>query len=161
MNRVHEDKLEAGGKKVAIVAGRFNDAVTRRLVDGAIDCFVKHGVDSGAVDVYWVPGSFEIPQMAWKLSGEHRLDGIVCLGAIIRGETNHFDILSESVIRSIAEIPAMGNLPVTYGIITAESFKQAMNRAGGKNGNKGWDGALALIELMSLWGGERRRGQEA
>ena len=152
MPTVHEGNLDAGKKRVAIVAGRFNDFVTSRLVSSAVDCLVRHGVDDKDIAVHWVPGSFEVPQLALRLGKTGKLDGIVCLGAIIRGETNHFDNLCTSVIRSVSDIPTLCDVPVTYGIVTAETLDQAMNRAGGKNGNKGWDSALALIELMSHWG---------
>ena len=148
---VHERNLSAANRKIAIVVGRFNDFVTTRLVSSAIDCIVRHGGSSSDVDVYWVPGSFEIPQLAMKIAESKEFDGIICLGTIIRGETSHFDNLSASVIASIAEIPARWLIPVSYGIVTADTMEQAMNRAGGKNGNKGWDSALAVIEMIALW----------
>ena len=151
MATVHEADLNGNGKKVAIVVGRFNDFVTKRLVQSAVDCVEKHGVGSSDIDVFWVPGSFEVPQMAQKLGATSQFDGIICLGAIIRGETNHFDNLCSSVISSVAEVSSRSSIPVTYGIVTADTVDQAMDRAGGKNGNKGWDSALALIEMMNLW----------
>ena len=151
MPNVHEGQLDGKGKRVALVVSRFNDFVTTRLADSAIECLVKHGVASSDVDVYWVPGSFEVPQMAMRVAEVRNVDGVVCLGAIIRGETNHFDILSASVIRSVADISVRCAKPVTYGIVSADTADQAMNRAGGKNGNKGWESALALVEMMSLW----------
>ena len=151
MPNMHEGKLDASGKKVAIVASRFNDFVTHRLVEGAIDCLVRNGAESSAVDVYWVPGSFEIPQLAQKLSQSMEFDGLVCLGTMIRGDTHHFDTLSSSVIRAIADIAVRSQIPVTHGLITSDSPDQAMDRAGGKGGNRGWDSALALIEMMNLW----------
>ncbi|MDH3214710.1 MAG: 6,7-dimethyl-8-ribityllumazine synthase [Candidatus Krumholzibacteria bacterium] len=151
MPNVHEAMMKAAKKKVAIVAGRFNDFVTGRLVSSAIDCVVRHGGNSADVDVYWVPGSFEVPQLAAKIAMDKKFDGIICVGAIIRGETNHFDNLCVAVISSIAKVSMNCSIPVTYGIVTADTAEQAMNRAGGKNGNKGWDSALALIEMMSLW----------
>jgi 6,7-dimethyl-8-ribityllumazine synthase len=151
MPHVHEGELSAAGKRIAIVAGRFNDFVTKKLVASAVDCVERNGGDTDNVHVYWVPGSFEVPQLALKLARSGNFDGVVCLGAIIRGETNHFDHLSISVISSIADIPSACGLPVTYGIIAAENVEQAMARAGGKNGNKGWESTLALIEMMSLW----------
>lgn len=151
MPSVFEGELDASGKRVAIVAGRFNDFVTTRLVSSAVDCLVNHGVRSDDIGVYWVPGAFEVPQMARRIAAKGGVDGIVCIGAIVRGETNHFDILCSSVIQSIASVSAERNLPVTYGIVTADRVELALERAGGKNGNKGWDGALALVEMMSLW----------
>lgn len=158
MPNVREGSLDASEKKIAIVAGRFNDFVTNRLVKSAVECVVAHGASASDVEVYWVPGSFEVPQMAGRLAEAGKFDGVICLGAIIRGETNHFDNLCASVISSIAEIPSRCALPVTYGIITAESVEQAMDRAGGKGGNRGWDSALALIEMMSLWESQREGG---
>ena len=150
--QVHEGALSAAGKRVAIVVARYNDSVTQRLLKSAVDCFDRHGVADADVAVYWVPGAFEVPQLARKVAASGKVDGIVCLGAIIRGDTNHFDNLCDSVIASVADISARNALPVTYGIVTAENLEQAMDRAGGKNGNKGWDGAIALVEMMSLWG---------
>ncbi len=146
----HEGKLDARGKKVAIIASRFNDFVTYRLVDGAVDCFVRHGVEDSSLHVYWVPGSFEIPQLAEKLAQSKQFDGVVCLGTLVRGETHHFDVLASSVVKALADISLRSPVPVVHGLITAESPDQAMDRAGGKAGNKGWDGALALVEMMNL-----------
>jgi len=151
MPNLHEGRLDAKGKRVAIVASRFNDFVTHRLVDGAIDCLTRNGADESSLDIYWVPGSFEVPQLAHKLSQTTKFDGILCLGTIIRGDTYHFDVLSGSVFRSIADLASRSQIPVTHGLITADSPDQAMDRAGGKGGNKGWDGAQALIEMMNLW----------
>ena len=147
----HEGRHDASGKRIAVVAGRYNDFVTKPLVSAAIDCIGRHGGDPDAVGVYWVPGAFEVPQMARRIAEEGRVDGIVCIGAIIRGETNHFDILCASVISSIAEIPSRCSVPVAYGVVTADTVEAAMDRAGGKIGNKGWESALALIEMMTLW----------
>lgn len=151
MPNVHEGILVGKKKRVALVASRFNDTISSRLVSSALDCLARHGVDEGGIDVFWVPGAFELPQLALRLAKSGRFDGLICLGAIIRGETNHFDNLCAAVIRAVGDIPAQSDLPVTYGIVTADTLEQAMNRAGGKNGNKGWDSALALIEMMSLW----------
>lgn len=151
-----EGSHDATNKIVAIVAGRFNDFVTTKLASSAVDCFVEHGVEASTLETFWVPGAFEVPQMALRIANDQKVDGILCVGAIIRGETNHFDILSASVIKSVADIPAKFLLPVAYGIVSADSLEQAMDRAGGKHGNKGWESALALIEMMALW--EKGRG---
>jgi 6,7-dimethyl-8-ribityllumazine synthase len=151
MPNLHEGKLDAHGKKVAVVASRFNDFVTHRLVDGALDCLTRHGANDSSLHVYWVPGSFEIPQLAEKLAHSKKFDGVVCLGTLIRGETHHFDVLSSSVVKAIADISLRSPIPLTHGLITADSPDQAMDRAGGKGGNKGWDSALALVEMMNLW----------
>ena len=151
MPTVHEGQLNGQKKKVALVASRFNDSITTRLVSSAVDCLVRHGVDDASIGVYWVPGAFELSQLGLKLAKSGDFDGMICLGSIVRGETNHFDNLCAAVIRSVTDISVQGAIPVTYGIVTADTLEQAMNRAGGKNGNKGWDSALALVEMMSLW----------
>jgi 6,7-dimethyl-8-ribityllumazine synthase len=151
MPNLHEGTLDARGKKVAVVASRFNDFVTYRLVDGALDCLKRHGAEDSAIHVYWVPGSFEIPQLAEKLAQSKQFDGVVCIGTMIRGETHHFDVLSSSVVKAIADISLRSPIPLTQGFVTADSPDQAMDRAGGKGGNRGWDSALALVEMMNLW----------
>jgi 6,7-dimethyl-8-ribityllumazine synthase len=151
MPKVHEGILDAKGKKIAIIASRFNDFLTRRLVDGAVDCLVRHGAQDGDMEVFWVPGSFEVPQMAAQVGGTKRFDGVLCLGTLIRGETPHFDVLSSSVVRSIQDLPSKIGVPVAFGMITADTVEQAMNRSGAKQGNKGWDSAMTLIEMMKLW----------
>ncbi len=151
MPKIHEGILDAKGKKVAIVASRFNDFLTHRLVDGAIDCLVRHGARDTSIEVYWVPGSFEISQMAKQVGKSKKFHGIICLGALIRGETPHFDVLTGSVIRSVDEVASSLGLPVSFGLITADTVEQAMNRSGAKQGNKGWDSALTMIEMMKLW----------
>lgn len=151
MSRIHEGKLDATGKKVAIVASRFNDFVTKRLVEGAIDCLVRHGMKDSGIDVYWVPGSFEIAQMAQKVGSGKNIHGILCLGTIVRGETPHFDLLSSTVVRSIDRVSSQISIPLTFGILTADSMEQAIDRAGAKQGNKGWESALALVEMMRMW----------
>jgi 6,7-dimethyl-8-ribityllumazine synthase len=151
MPKIHEGVLDAKGKKIAIIASRFNDFLTRRLVDGAVDCFVRHGAEDADMEVFWVPGSFEVPQMAAQAGGTKRFDGVLCLGTLIRGETPHFDVLSSSVVRSIQDVSSKIGLPVAFGMITADTVEQAMNRSGAKQGNKGWDSAMTLIEMMKLW----------
>lgn len=158
MPEVREGVHDASGRKIAIVAGRFNDLVTAPLVDGAAECFGRHGVRDEDVVVYWVPGAFEVPQLAMQIASSGEFDGVVCVGAIIRGETNHFDVLCQSVIDSIARVSEACNLPVTYGVVSADNLDQAIDRAGGKHGNKGWDSALALIEMMTLWKSGAGRG---
>jgi 6,7-dimethyl-8-ribityllumazine synthase len=151
MPRTIEGELQASGKHVAVVASRFNDFVTKRLVEGAVDCLTRHGSADKDIEIYWVPGSFEIPQIAAKLSEKKQLDGVLCLGTIIRGETPHFDILSATVIRSLEQAAQRSPVPLTFGIVTADTLEQAIDRAGSKHGNKGWQSALALIEMMKLW----------
>ena len=147
----HRAILDAKGKRVAIVVSRFNDHVTRRLVEGAVDCFVRHGADEANIDVYWVTGSFELPQATARVLRKTKADGILCLGALIRGETSHFDVLASTVARSIDALATQNDTPIAFGVITADTLDQAIDRAGGKHGNQGWHSALSLIDLMNLW----------
>jgi len=142
-------RLDGTGCRVAIVVSRFNDFVTRRLVDGAAECLSAHGVADDAIDVYWVGGAFEIPQLAARIAREGRAEGVVTLGALIRGETAHFEVLATSVADAIERVGESGDVPVTFGVITCDSMEQAIDRAGGKHGNVGWNAALALVEMMS------------
>jgi 6,7-dimethyl-8-ribityllumazine synthase len=151
MPKLHEGVLDAKGKKVAVIASRFNDFLTHRLVDGAVDCLIRHGVLDRNIEVYWVPGSFEIPQLAKHVGKSNKFHGLICLGTLIRGETPHFDILTGSVVRAVDRVADQLELPVSFGLVTADTIEQAMNRSGAKQGNKGWDSALTLIEMMKLW----------
>jgi 6,7-dimethyl-8-ribityllumazine synthase len=143
--------LDAKNKRVAIVVSRFNEHVTRRLVDGAVDCLVRHGGDESAIDVYWVSGAFELPQAAAKIIKKTDIDGVLVLGALIRGETSHFDVLAGTVARSMDSLATHNDTPIAFGVITADTLDQAIDRAGGKHGNQGWHSALSLIDLMNLW----------
>jgi 6,7-dimethyl-8-ribityllumazine synthase len=147
----HQAILDAKGKHVAIVVSRFNEHVTRRLVDGAVDCLVRHGADSADIDVYWVSGAFELPQATAKILKKTKADGVLCLGALVRGETSHFDVLASTVARSIDSLATQNDTPIAFGVITADTLDQAIDRAGGKHGNQGWHSALSLIDLMNLW----------
>lgn len=150
MANEHRAVLDARGKRVAIVVSRFNENVTRRLVDGAVDCLVRHGADENNIDVFWVAGSFELSQATAKVIKANKHDGAICLGALIRGETIHFDVLASTVARSIDALARRGETPVSYGVVTADTLDQAIDRAGGKHGNQGWNSALSIIELMNL-----------
>ena len=148
MPNEHRARLDASGRRVAVVASRFNELVTRRLVEGAVESFKAHGVSDDAIDVYWVSGAFEIPQLAARLAREKKVDGVVWAGAIIRGETSHYDVLAKTVTESI-EAAALGTgIPMTLAVLTTDSLEQAVDRAGGKHGNAGWNAAVALVELM-------------
>jgi 6,7-dimethyl-8-ribityllumazine synthase len=152
MPNEHQAILDAKGKRVAIVVSRFNEHVTRRLVDGAVDCLVRHGAGEDDIDVYWVSGSFELPQATAKILKQNKnADGVLCLGALIRGETSHFDVLASTVARSIDSLATSSDKPIAFGVITADTLDQAIDRAGGKHGNQGWHSALSLIDLMNLW----------
>jgi 6,7-dimethyl-8-ribityllumazine synthase len=139
------------GRKFAIVVSRFNEFISRRLLDGAIDCLTRHAVRPQDVSVYWTPGSFEIPAVAHRVRGQG-YDGVICLGTVIRGDTPHFDYIASEVTKGIATLNLETGPAVIYGIITADSTDQAIERAGTKMGNKGWDAALTALELADLYG---------
>ncbi len=148
--RTFEPRLEGRGRRFAIVAARFNEVVVRQLVEGAEACLAKHGVDGDDIDVAWAPGAFEIPMVAGRLAGTARYDAVICLGAVIRGETAHFDFVAGEAARGIREAGIATGVPVIFGVLTTETFAQAMDRAGGKHGNKGWDAAMAALEMAGL-----------
>lgn len=142
-------RLDGSGRRVAVVASRFNEIVTERLVKGAVDGLHAHGVQGDAVDIYWVAGAFEIPQLAVRLAREQKTDGVVWAGAIIRGETSHYDVLSTAVVQSIESAALATGVPMTLAVLTTDTLEQALDRAGGKHGNAGWNAAVALVELMA------------
>mgnify|MGYP001552556020 CR=1 FL=1 len=146
------------GRHVAIVVSRFNESVTRRLVDGALDALEKHGGARENIDVVWVPGAWELPAATRALLATERYDAIVALGAVIRGETPHFDFVAGEASRGLAEAGADFDVPVGFGLLTTDTMEQAEARAGGAFGNKGWDAALAALEMVNLF--ERLRARE-
>jgi 6,7-dimethyl-8-ribityllumazine synthase len=150
MARVVEGALQAKGIRFGIVVSRFNDFINKRLLDGALDALARHGAEEGMVTVVRVPGSFEIPLMAKKLAGSGKYDAIICLGAVIRGATPHFEYISAEVTKGIAQVALESGVPVSFGILTTDSIEQAIERAGTKSGNKGWDAALAAIEMVNV-----------
>ncbi len=150
MPRVIEGGLVARGLRVAVIAGRFNDLVVSRLVEGALDCLRRHGVAEKDIALVRVPGSFEIPQVARRIAASGKYDAIVSLGCLIRGETPHFDLIAQSVTSGISRAAEDTGVPVSFGVLTTNTLEQALERAGGKAGNKGWDAALAAIELGTL-----------
>jgi 6,7-dimethyl-8-ribityllumazine synthase len=150
MPNIIEAKLVAEGKKFAVVVSRFNSFITDKLVDGALDALTRSGTRDQDVDVLKVPGAFEIPLMARKLALKKRYDAIICLGAVIRGATPHFDYVSAEVSKGIAVSSMETGLPIIFGVLTTDSLEQAIERAGSKAGNKGWDAALAAVEMANL-----------
>jgi 6,7-dimethyl-8-ribityllumazine synthase len=150
MPRILEAKLLAEGKKFAIVVSRFNDFITEKLVSGALDALVRSGAQDEDIDLVRVPGAFEIPLMAKRMAAKGRYDAIVCLGAVIRGSTPHFDYVSAEVSKGVAVVGLEGDLPVIFGIITTDTIEQAIERAGSKAGNKGWSAAMAAVEMANL-----------
>ncbi len=147
----HEGHLDGNGLKVAVVASRFNSYVTERLLSGAIDGLVRHGVAESNVDVYRCPGAFEIPAVAKKIIESKKHDAVICLGAVIRGETPHFDFVASESAKGVGQLSMTSHVPVIYGILTTDNMEQAIDRAGGKAGNKGFDAASAAIEMVNLF----------
>jgi 6,7-dimethyl-8-ribityllumazine synthase len=145
-----EGNLSAAGKSFGVVASRFNDFIVRRLLEGALDAIRRHGGDPGSVDVVWVPGSFEIPVAAKRLALSGRYDAIICLGAVIRGATAHFDYVANGATSGISSVALEADLPVIFGVITTETIEQAIERAGTKLANKGFEAAVTAIEMADL-----------
>ncbi len=139
------------GRRVAVVASRFNEGVTTRLAEGAVDALVRHGADFSDVDVCWVPGAWELPMAVRKALASGRYDGVVAIGAVIRGETPHFDFVAGEAARGLSDASREFDAPVTLGLLTTDTLAQAEARAGGDHGNKGWDAALALLEVLDLF----------
>jgi 6,7-dimethyl-8-ribityllumazine synthase len=149
--KIHEGQLVSQGKKYGIVVSRFNSFITGKLLDGALDFLRRHDVKDEEITVCWVPGAFEIPVMAQRLASLNKFDGIICLGALIRGNTPHFDYISSEVTKGIAQVSLEFKLPVSFGVITADTLEQAIERAGTKSGNKGADAAASAIEMVNLF----------
>lgn len=148
--KIKEAKLNAENIKFGIIVSRFNSIITTRILDGAVDTLIRHNADEKNIEIFKVPGSFEIPIFALKLAKTKKYDAIICLGAVIRGETPHFDFVAQETTKGIAEVNLKTEVPVIYGIITADTMEQAIDRAGGKAGNKGSDASLAAIEMVNL-----------
>ena len=145
-----EGMYEGEGLKVAIVASRFNEFITTKLVGGAEDCLLRHGVDADDISLAWVPGAFEIPLIAKKLADSKKYDAVICVGAVIRGDTSHYDLVCNESAKGIAQVELATGIPVLFGVITTENIEQAIARAGSKAGNKGYDCALSAIEMVNL-----------
>ena len=150
MPKIFEGKLLAEGKRFALVAGRFNDFVTDKLVGGAVDALVRSGAKESDIEIAKVPGAFEIPLVAKKLAVAGRYDAVICLGAVIRGATPHFEYVSAEVSKGVAQIGMETGVPVIFGVVTTDSIEQAIERAGAKSGNKGWSAAMAAVEMVNL-----------
>jgi 6,7-dimethyl-8-ribityllumazine synthase len=150
MGRKFEGKFDARGEKIAIVGSRFNDFFTSELMDGALDCLHRHGVADEQIDTAWVPGGFEIPFAAKRFVETGRYAAVICVGCIIQGDTPHFQYLAGEVTKGIAQVSLESNIPVVYGIVTAETLDQAIERSGTKAGNKGFDAAMTALEMIDL-----------
>lgn len=150
MSRSFEGELDAAGRTFAIVASRFNDDVVSRLIEGATECLARHGAAEGDVDIYRVPGAFEIPTLAARLASRKRYDAIITLGALVRGETPHFDFISSQVTLEISRVSIAASIPIAFGVITCNTMEQAFARTE-RGSNKGWEAALAAIEMANLF----------
>ncbi len=150
MGKLFEGVLLGEGLKIGVVISRFNEFITSKLLEGTKDALLRHGVNQDNIDVAWVPGAFEIPLVARNLAQSKRYDAVICLGAVIRGATPHFEYVAAEVTKGIAKVGLETGLPVSYGIITADTLEQAIERAGTKAGNKGFDAAVDTIEMVNL-----------
>lgn len=148
--KVYEGKLTAENLKIGIVVGRFNEFIGSKLLSGALDCLKRHGASEDDIEISWVPGAFEIPLIAKKMAAMKKYDAIICLGAVIRGATPHFDYVSNEVSKGVAQVALNSDIPVIFSVLTTDNIEQAIERAGTKSGNKGYDGAMAAIEMANL-----------
>jgi 6,7-dimethyl-8-ribityllumazine synthase len=151
MPKIIEGKIIAKGMKFAVAASRFNDFISSRLIDGAVDALTRAGADEKDIQLFKVPGAFELPITAKKLAKSGRYDAVICLGAVIRGATPHFEYVSAEVSKGIASVGLETEIPVSFGVLTTDTIEQAIERAGTKAGNKGWDAAMAAIEMVDLF----------
>lgn len=149
--RVYKGQITGKGLKFGIVISRFNEFITGKLLEGAMDALSRHGAEEEDIEVVWVPGSFEIAALAARLLKKKNFNALICLGAIIRGETPHFEVISSQVTRAISGLSLTERIPIIFGLITADTLEQAMERAGTKAGNRGWDAAISAMEMVSLY----------
>jgi len=148
--KVYEGQLKADDKKFGIIVGRFNEFIGGKLLSGAIDALIRHGGSEENIEISWVPGAFEMPLVAKKLAKSKKYDAVICLGAVIRGATPHFDYVSNEVTKGIASVSLDTEVPVIFGVLTTDTIEQAIERAGTKSGNKGYDAAVSAIEMVNL-----------
>jgi 6,7-dimethyl-8-ribityllumazine synthase len=151
VTRTYEGSFDGRNLRVAVVASRFNETIAKSLLDGAVDCLVRHGVAGNDIVMAWVPGAFELPAAAKRLAQSGEVDAIVCVGAVIRGETPHFDYVAGHAARGIGDASLETGIPITFGVLTTDDVEQATSRAGGKMGNKGFEAALAALEMANLF----------
>ncbi|MBN2124530.1 MAG: 6,7-dimethyl-8-ribityllumazine synthase [Deltaproteobacteria bacterium] len=152
MPEILEGKISAEGFRFAVIVSRFNDFISSKLVEGALDALTRHGAREDAVALIRVPGAFEIPLAAKRLAGSGKFDAVICLGAVIRGSTPHFEYVAAEVAKGVAAVSLETGVPVTFGVLTTDNLEQAIERAGSKSGNKGWDAAMAAMEMVNLFG---------
>jgi len=149
--KVYKGKVKGEGLRFGIIVSRFNEFISQKLLEGAIDALNRHEVREEDVEVVWVPGSFEIPSLASRLAKSGRFDALICLGTIIRGDTPHFELISTQVSRGISTLALKEKIPIIFGIVTADTLEQAIERAGTKAGNRGWDAAISAMEMANLY----------
>jgi 6,7-dimethyl-8-ribityllumazine synthase len=148
--KIFEGELQAKGLKFGIIVSRFNDFITTKLLDGAVDALIRHGAEEEDIEIVKVPGSFEIPLIAKRLASKGKYNALICLGTIIRGATPHFEYVASEVSKGIAAVSLEIGIPIAFGVITSDTIEQAIERAGSKAGNKGWDAALTAIEMAQV-----------
>ena len=151
MTRTYEGSFDGRNLRVAVIASRFNETIARSLLEGAVDCLTRHGVTENDITVAWVPGAYELPAAAKRIAESGEVDAIVCVGAVIRGETPHFDYVAGHAAKGIGDVAMTTGIPVMFGVLTTDTVEQAANRAGGKMGNKGFEAALGAIEMANLY----------
>ncbi len=149
-NIIEGDFLATGEMRFGIVVSRFNELIGSKLLEGALDCLRRHGADEDGIQIAWVPGAFEIPLIAQKMAESKKYNAVICLGAVIRGATPHFEYVANEVSKGIAQVSLTSGVPTLFGVLTTDTLEQALERAGSKAGNKGWDAALAAIEMVNL-----------
>lgn len=151
MARIYQGNLIGTGKVFGIVVSRFNDFISKKLLEGAQDCLLRHGTREEDIDVYWVPGSFEIPMTALSVARTKRYHAIICLGAILRGDTPHFEYVASEVSKGIAQVGLETGVPTIFGVVTADTLEHAIDRAGARHGNRGFEAALTAVEMANLF----------
>jgi len=149
--KVYKGKITAEGFKFGIVVSRYNEFITNKLLEGALDALKRHGAKEENIEIAWVPGSFEIPAVVSKMLNQKKFNAIICLGAVLRGATPHYELVSGQVARAISTLAAQADVPVIFGIVTADTLEQAIERAGTKLGNRGWDAAISAMEMIDLY----------
>ncbi len=148
--KIYSGKFVARGTRIGIVVSRFNEFISSKLLEGALDCLKRHDIKDGDIEIAWVPGAFEIPLIASKMAKSKKYDAIICLGSVIRGTTSHYDYVCSEVSKGIASVSLQSDLPVIFGVLTTDNIEQAVERAGTKAGNKGFDSALTAIEMVNV-----------
>lgn len=151
MHIVNGQFIPRSEKKVALVASRFNEFIVQKLIGGAEDALLRHGIKENDITLYWCPGAFEIPAVAGRVAASKSFDAVICLGAVIRGSTPHFDYVSNEVAKGVAQVGLQNDIPVLFGVLTTDDLNQAIERAGSKAGNKGYDAAMTALEMMDLY----------